>query len=53
MAQQNVSTFIELGAGQVVSGLVKRIAEKAALHNVSDPQSLAATLKALASRRRA
>jgi [acyl-carrier-protein] S-malonyltransferase len=51
MAQQNVSTFIELGAGQVVNGLVKRIAEQAALHNVSDPQSLATTLRALAARR--
>ncbi len=51
MLQQNVSTFIELGAGQVVNGLVKRIAEQAALHNVSDPQSLAGTLRALAARR--
>src|SRR2546426_218879 len=48
MLQQNVSTFVELGAGQVVNGLVKRIAEQAALHNVSDPQSLAGTLRALA-----
>lgn len=52
MLQQNVSTFVELGAGQVVSGLVKRIAEQAALHNVSDPQSLAGTLRALAARGR-
>ena len=52
MVQQNVSTFVELGAGQVVSGLVKRIAERAALHNVADPQSLVATLRALAARSR-
>ncbi len=50
MLQQNVSTFVELGAGQVVNGLVKRIAEQAALHNVSDPQSLAGTLRALAAK---
>lgn len=48
MLQQNVSTFVELGAGEVVSGLVKRIAEQAALHNVSDATSLAGTLRALA-----
>jgi [acyl-carrier-protein] S-malonyltransferase len=52
LLQQNVSTFVELGAGQVVSGLVKRIAEQAALHSVSDPQSLAGTLRALAARGR-
>ncbi len=50
MVQQNVSTFVELGAGQVVNGLVKRIAEQAALHHVSDPQSLIATLRALTAR---
>ena len=51
MAREGVSTFVELGAGQVVSGLVKRIAEQAALHNISDPQSLAGTLRALAGAR--
>ena len=47
MVQQNVSTFVELGAGQVVSGLVKRVAEQAALLNVSDAPSLLATLREL------
>jgi len=47
MVQQNVSTFVELGAGQVVNGLVKRVAEQAALLNVSDAPSLLATLRAL------
>lgn len=47
MVQQGVGTFVELGAGQVVNGLIRRIAERAALHNVSDPQSLAGTLRAL------
>jgi [acyl-carrier-protein] S-malonyltransferase len=47
MAHQGVSTFVEMGAGQVVSSLVKRIADQAAMHNVSDPQSLGRTLRAL------
>ena len=47
MLQDGVSTFVELGAGQVVNGLVRRISEHATLHNVSDPQSLAGTLRAL------
>jgi [acyl-carrier-protein] S-malonyltransferase len=47
MAHQGVGTFVEMGAGQVVSGLVRRIADRVALHNVSDPQSLSATLRAL------
>ena len=47
MVQQNVSTFVELGAVQVVSGLVKRVAEQAALLNVSDAPSLLATLREL------
>jgi [acyl-carrier-protein] S-malonyltransferase len=50
MLQQNVSTFVELGAGQVVNGLVKRVAEQAALLNVSDPRSLVETLRALSVR---
>lgn len=50
MLQQNVSTFVELGAGQVVSGLVKRVAEQAALLNVADRPSLLATLRALTGR---
>jgi malonyl CoA-acyl carrier protein transacylase len=50
MVQQNVSTFVELGAGQVVNGLVKRVAEQAALLNVSDPRSLVETLRALSVR---
>lgn len=47
MVQQGVGTFVELGAGQVVNGLIRRIADRAALHQVSDPQSLAGTLRAL------
>jgi [acyl-carrier-protein] S-malonyltransferase len=50
MVQQNVSTFVELGAGQVVNGLVKRVAEQAALLNVSDRPSLLATLRTLTSK---
>ena len=47
MVQQNVSTFVELGAGEVVNGLVKRVAAQAALLNVSDRPSLLETLRAL------
>ena len=39
MAERGASTFVEIGAGQVVNGLVKRIAD-VKLINVSDPPSL-------------
>ena len=39
MAERGASTFVEIGAGQVVNGLVKRIAD-VKLINVSDPPSI-------------
>lgn len=46
MAERGASTFVEIGAGQVVNGLVKRIADVKLL-NVSDPPSLRAAVRAL------
>jgi len=43
------STFVEIGAGQVVNGLVKRIAD-VKLVNVSDTGSLAGALRTLGDR---
>jgi hypothetical protein len=39
MVERGASTFVEIGAGQVVNGLVKRIADVKLL-NVSDPRSI-------------
>ncbi len=47
MATLGVSTFIEIGPGTVLSGLVKRIVPEAKTLNVNDPQSLEATMNAL------
>ncbi|HEY8655235.1 MAG TPA: ACP S-malonyltransferase [Candidatus Limnocylindria bacterium] len=46
MAERGASTFVEIGAGQVVNGLVKRIAD-VKLINISDPPSIVAALGAL------
>jgi len=46
MAERGASTFVELGAGQVVNGLVKRIAD-VKLINISDPISIGGALRAL------
>jgi [acyl-carrier-protein] S-malonyltransferase len=43
MAERGASTFVEIGAGQVVNGLVKRIADVKLL-NVSDPLSITGAL---------
>jgi [acyl-carrier-protein] S-malonyltransferase len=42
-----VTTFIEVGPGTVLTGLVKRILADVTLYNVQDPPSLEKTLKAL------
>lgn len=49
MVERGASTFVEIGAGQVVNGLVKRIAD-VKLVNVSDTGSLAGALRTLGDR---
>src|SRR5881296_2244887 len=53
MSGIGVTTFIEVGPGTVLTGLVKRILPDAVLLNVHDPKSLEATLKAVAVTRHA
>ena len=40
MALRGVLTFIEIGPGKVLAGLVKKIAPEATVYNVSDKTSL-------------
>jgi [acyl-carrier-protein] S-malonyltransferase len=47
MAAMGVTTFVEVGPGTVLSGLIKRILPDAVTLNVNDPKSLEATLKTL------
>jgi len=47
MGSMGVTTFIEVGPGTVLTGLIKRIVPDATLLNVNDPKSLEATLKSL------
>jgi [acyl-carrier-protein] S-malonyltransferase len=47
MAAMGVKTFIEIGPGTVLSGLIKRIVPDAVTMNVNDPKSLEATRKTL------
>ncbi len=42
MVEEGVSTFIEIGPGQVLSGLIKRISDKVRVLNMSDPESIKA-----------
>jgi len=42
MAAKGVTRFVEVGAGRVLTGLVKRIAEGAELLNVGTPSDVAA-----------
>lgn len=48
MAAMGVTTFIEVGPGTVLTGLIKRILPDAKLLNVHDQKSLDATMAALA-----
>jgi len=47
MGTMGVTTFVEVGPGTVLTGLIKRILPDARLLNVSDPKSLDATLAAV------
>jgi [acyl-carrier-protein] S-malonyltransferase len=47
MAAMGVKTFVEIGPGAVLTGLIKRIVPEATTLNVNDPKSLEATRAAL------
>lgn len=47
MNRMGATTFVEIGPGTVLTGLIKRILPGATLLNVHDPKSLDATLKAV------
>lgn len=47
MGAMGVTTFVEVGPGTVLTGLIKRILPDARLLNVNDPKSLDATLTAV------
>ncbi|MBI4574196.1 MAG: ACP S-malonyltransferase [candidate division NC10 bacterium] len=47
LVKEGVGTFVEVGPGRVLSGLIRRIAPEARVLNVEDRASLAATLAAL------
>ncbi|MBX3302821.1 MAG: ACP S-malonyltransferase [Nitrospira sp.] len=48
MGSMGVTTFVEVGPGNVLTGLIKRTLPDARLLNVNDPKSLDATLTAMA-----
>jgi [acyl-carrier-protein] S-malonyltransferase len=47
MAAMGVATFIEIGPGTVLTGLIRRIVPDAVTMNVNDPRSLESTLQSL------
>jgi [acyl-carrier-protein] S-malonyltransferase len=47
MLGQGVDTFVEIGPGKALSGMVKKINRSARVYNVYDRESLKATLEAL------
>jgi [acyl-carrier-protein] S-malonyltransferase len=47
MGKMGVTTFVEIGPGTILTGLIRRILPEAKLLNVNDPKSLDATLKAI------
>jgi len=47
LAREGVTTFVEIGPGTVLSGLVKKIVKGARVLNVDSPESLGETLAAL------
>lgn len=53
MAEGGVDTFVEVGPGKTLSGLVKRTLEGACIYNVETPEELEATVSALLARKEA
>ena len=49
LVKEGVETFVEVGPGAVLTGLVRKIAKGARAFNVGDPSSLAAWTTAAAS----
>ncbi|HLZ32740.1 MAG TPA: ACP S-malonyltransferase [Nitrospira sp.] len=47
MAAMGVKTFVEVGPGTVLTGLIRRIVPDAVTMNVNDPKSLESTLQSL------
>lgn len=47
MLGQGVNTFVEIGPGKALAGMVKKIDRSANVYNVSDAQTLQETLAAL------
>ena len=47
MAAMGVNTFVEVGPGTVLSGLIRRIVPDAVTMNIHDPKSLDTTVQAL------
>ena len=47
MLEQGVDTFVEIGPGRVLSGLIRKIDRRVAVYNVEDPESLEKTLSSL------
>ncbi len=47
MLSQGVDTFVEIGPGKALSGMVKKIDRQATVYNISDAQTLQETLTAL------
>lgn len=47
MMENGVDTFVEIGPGRVLSGLIRKINRKVSLYNVEDPDSMDKTLTAL------